>query len=82
MKKNPRVIRVHQKGPCFVIDFKRKYVEHNLQYISYPKTFSSDDVGNNISNLQNVNKWTRKWEREGVLGMSKVFLECRKAIAW
>ena len=70
-EKNPRVIRVQDKGSCFVVDFKAKYVENNLQYVSDPKTFSSDDVDNRISNLQKVSKWTRKWEREGVLGMSE-----------
>ena len=70
-EKNPRVIRVQDKGSCFVVDFKAKYVENNLQYVSDPKTFSSDDVDNSISNLKKVSKWTRKWEREGVLGMSE-----------
>ena len=54
-----------------VIDYKAKYVENNLQYVSDPKTFSSDDVDNSISNLQKVSKWTRKLEREGVFGMSE-----------
>ena len=54
-----------------MVDYKAKYLENNLQYVSDPKTFSSDDVDNSISNLQNVSKFTRKWEREGVLGMSE-----------
>ena len=62
-EKNLRVIRVQDKGSCFVVDFKAKYVENNLQYVSDPKTFSSDDVDNSISNLQKVSKWTRKWEK-------------------
>ena len=64
-------------GSCFVVDFKGKYVENNLQYVLDPKTFSSDDVDNSISNLQNISKWTKKWEREGVLGMS----ECNWMVA-
>ena len=68
---------MQDKGSCFVVDYKAKYVENNLQYVSDPKTFSSDDVDNSISNLQNVSKWTRKWEREGVLGM----LECDWIVA-
>ena len=71
MRVNPRVIRVQDKGSCFVVDYKAKYVENNLQYILDPKTFSSDDIDNSISNLQKVSKWTRKWKREGVLGMSE-----------
>ena len=51
---------MQDKGSCFVVDFKGKYVENNLQYVSDPKTFSSDDVDNSISNLQKVSKWTRK----------------------
>ena len=71
-EKNPRVIRVQDKGSCFVVDFKAKYVENNLQYVSDPKTFSSDDVDNSISNLQNGNGQEN--------GRGKVFLGCRNAI--
>ena len=60
---------MQDKGSCFVVDFKGKYVENKLQYVSDRKIFSSDDVDNSISDLQKVSKWTRKWEREDVLWM-------------
>ena len=68
-EKNPRVIRVQDKGSCFVVDYKAKYVENNLQYVSDPKTFSSDDVDNSISNLQKVSEWRVKGRCSWDVGM-------------
>ena len=64
---NPRVIRVQDKGSCFVVDFKENYVKNHSQYISDKTTFRVDGVDLSQENLHKVVQWARKWEREGVL---------------
>ena len=38
-KSNPKLIRVQDKGSCFVVDCKQKYVENHLRYIGDERTF-------------------------------------------
>ena len=64
---NPRVIRVQDKGSCFVVDFKENYVKNHCQYISDKTTFRVDWVDLSQENSHKVVQWARKWEREGVL---------------
>ena len=72
-EKNLRVIRVQDKGSCFVVDFKAKYVENNLQYVSDPKHLV-------------LMTWTiafqicKKSANGQENGRSKVFLGCWNAI--
>ena len=64
---NPRVIRVQDKGSCFVLDFKENYVKNHCQYISDKTTFRVDGVDLSQEISHKVVQWARKWEREGVL---------------
>ena len=61
---NPRVSRVQDKGSCFVVDFKEKYVKNHCQYISDKGTFRVDGVDLSQENSHKVVQWARKWERE------------------
>ena len=66
-KADPRVIRVQDKGSCFLVDFKENYVENHCQYISDKTTFTVDGVDLSPENSHIVVQWAKKWEREGVL---------------
>ena len=44
---NPRVVRVQDKGSCFVVDFKENYVKNHSQYIGDQTTFRVE--GNYLS---------------------------------
>ena len=66
-KSNPEVIRVQDKGSCFVVDYKQKYVENHLRYIRDERTFRIDTDDLSQQNLHKVRNWVRKWERAGVL---------------
>ena len=66
-KPNPKVIRVEDKGLCFVVDYKQNYMENHLRYIGDERTFRMDTDDLSQENLHKVRDWVRKWERVGVL---------------
>ena len=40
---NPRLIRVQDKGFCFVVDFEDSYEQKVNEYVGDPSTFRSDE---------------------------------------
>ena len=66
-KSNPKLIWVQDKGSCFIVDYKQKYVENHLRYIGDERTFRIDMDDLSQQNLHKVRNWVRKRERAGVL---------------
>ena len=62
---NPRLIRVQDKGSCFVVDFKDSYEQKVNEYVGDPSTFRSDEVDLSLKHGNRVKKWVKKWEDKG-----------------
>ena len=53
---NPRLIRVHNKGSCFVMDFKDRYEQKVNEYVGHPSTFRSDKEDLSLEHGNRVKK--------------------------
>ena len=53
-KSNPKVTRVQDKGSCFVVYYKQRYVENHLRYIRDERTFRIDMDDLSQQNLHKV----------------------------
>ena len=58
---NLRLIRVQDKGSCFVVDFKDSYEQKVNEYVGDPSTFRSDEVDLSLEHRNRVKKWVKKW---------------------
>ena len=56
---NPRLIRVQDKGSCFVVDFKDSYEQKVNEYVGDPSTFRSDEVDLSLEHGNKVKKWVK-----------------------
>ena len=65
--KNPRYIRIQDKGSRFVVDWRNRYVNKTLQYVQNTSTFSSNDEDPSLENHKRVGKWCKKWQDGDVL---------------
>ena len=57
---NPRLIRVQDKGSCFVVDFKDRYEQKVNEYVGDPSTFRSDEEDLSLEHANGVKKWVKK----------------------
>ena len=62
---NPRLIRIQDKGSCFVVDFKDSYEQKVNEYVGDPSTFRSDEEDLSLEHENRVKKWVKKWEDKG-----------------
>ena len=64
---NPRLIRVQDKGSCFVVDFKDRCEQKMNEYVGDPSTFGSDEEDLTSEHGNRVKKWVKKWVGKGLL---------------
>ena len=57
---NPRLIRMQDKGSCFVVDFKDTYEQKVNEYVGDLSTFRSDEVDLSLEHGIRVKKWVKK----------------------
>ena len=62
---NPRLIRIQDKGSCFVVDFKDSYEQKVNEYVGDPSTFRSDEEDLSSEHGNRVKKWMKKWGDKG-----------------
>ena len=58
--KNPRVIRIQDKGSRFAVDWRDRYVNKTLQYVQDTGTFSSNDEDPSLENHKRVRDMVQK----------------------
>ena len=64
---NPRVIRVQDNGPRFVVDWKETYIRKSVEHIKDNSTFACNEVDPSVLSNQAVREWAQKWEERGFL---------------
>ena len=58
---NPRLIRIQDKGSCFLVDFKDSYEQKVNEYVGDPSSFRSDEEDLSLAHGNRVKKWVKKW---------------------
>ena len=51
------LIRIQDKGSCFVVDFKDSYEQKMNEYVDDPSTFRSDEEDFSLEHGNRVKKW-------------------------
>ena len=62
---NPRLIKIQDKGSCFVVDFKDSYEQKVNEYVGDLSTFRSDEGDLSLEHGNRVIKWVKKWGDKG-----------------
>ena len=57
---NPRLIRIQDKGSCFVVDFKDSYEQKVNEYVGNQSTFRSDEEDLSLEHRNRAKKWVKK----------------------
>ena len=65
--KDPRVIRIQDKGSRFVVEWRDRYVNKTLQYVQDTGTFSSNDKDPSLENHTRGGEMVQKWQDKDVL---------------